>query len=453
MSSTELDIIPYHPPARPEMRDDPKREMQIGLAIAGAFFVGFLGWAAITPLDAGAPASGVISVVGNKQDVQHQDSGVVTALHVQEGQHVQQGQVLMEISAEAIRAEERSTTAQVLALLAQRARLTSERDSLPVITPPPEFAALSADDIPLAQDAMRLQQLQFTSRRNALSSQLGVFGQQEKQLSQQISGYSRQLDANREQQRLIGEELKGVKELAAKGYAPMTRVRELERTAAGLGGDDGSYTADMAKTQEAIGQTRLQALQAQRQVMQDVADQLRDTQSKLDDFQPKLRAVRDQLARAYVRAPATGQVVGLTVYTVGGVIPAGQVLMQIVPDNKALVIDANVNPNDVDDLQIGQDVQIRFSALHERGLPILKGKMTKLSADAFRDEKSGRSFFRAEVSVPPQALDAIRKVRHGNLGLRPGMAVEGVVPLHKRTALGYLLEPLGHTVWTSFREH
>ena len=453
MSSTDLDVVPFRPPARPEQRDDPKREMRMGAAIAAAFFVGFLGWAALTPLDAGANASGYISVLGNKQEVQHQESGVVTALHVQEGQHVQKGQVLMEISADEIRANERSITAQYLGELARRARLTAERDGMASITKPIEFNGLSAEDTPIAQEAMRLQQLQFVSRRSALTTQLGVYGQQAKQAEQEISGYDRQLQANREQQKLIGEELQGVKDLAARGYAPMTRVRELERNAAGLGGEDGAYRAQMAKSQEQIGQTRLQALGVQRQMMQDVADQLRDTQTKIDDLRPKLEAIREQLSRAYVRAPATGQVVQLTVFTVGGVIPAGQSLMQIVPDDKALVIEASIHPNDVDDLVIGQEVQIRFTALHERRLPVLKGKLTKLSADAFRDEKTGSTFYKGEVSVPPAALDAIRKVRSGNLGLRPGMLADVVIPLRQRTALSYLMEPLEHTIWTSFREH
>jgi HlyD family secretion protein len=453
MSSQDLDVIPFRPPARPETRDDPGREMRIGFGIAAAFFVGFLGWAAFLPLDAGANAAGYISVLGNKQEVQHQEPGVVTALHVVEGQHVKQGDVVMEISADEILAQERSTTAQYLSSLAQRARLIAERDSLPSIVPPVEFASLPAEDKPLAEQAMHVQELEFVSRRNAVSNQVGVYNQQAKQLAQESEGYSRQLQANKEQQKLIGEELAGVKDLAAKGFAPMTRVRELERSQAGLGGDAGADTAQMAKAQEGIGQAHLQALQIQRQMMQDVADQLRDTQTKIDDLQPKMKASREQLSRAYVRAPATGQVVGLSVFTVGGVIAAGQSLMQIVPDNKALVIEAHILPNDVDDLQLGQEVQIRFPALHERRLPVLKGTLTKLAADATRDEKSGQTFYTSEISVPPSALDAIRKVRGGNLGLRPGMIADVVIPLRHRTALSYLLEPLEHTIWTSFREH
>lgn len=453
-TGTDLEVIPrYGPPATPETRDDPKREMWMGGIIAGAFFIGFLGWAALAPLDAGAYAHGVIAVSGNRQSVQHKTGGTVTGLHVVEGQHVEKGQLLVEIGANEILAAERGLTAEVLQLEAQRQRLIAERDHAAYIVPPADFASLPAADKQLADDAMRIQQQQFMARRAALSGQQSVLAQREKQLNEQIAGYSRQLDSNREQQRLIDDELTGLKDLAAKGYAPMNRVREVERSAANLRGDDGALRASMAKGSEQIGETRMQAMSLQRQMDQDVADQLRDTQSKLDELQPKMTAAREQLAEAMVRAPATGTVVGLSVFTVGGVVSAGQVLMEVVPDNKALVIQANVKPDDADDVKIGQDVQVRFSSLHERDLPIMHAKITKISADSFADEKSGQRFFRAEISVPPEDLAAVSKVRGADRGLKPGLPAEIVIPLRKRTALGYLLDPLTQTFWKSFLEH
>ena len=453
-SSTELEVIPaYGVPARPETPDDPKKEMWMGGAIAAAFFIGFLGWAALAPLDAGAYAHGVIAVAGNRQAVQHQGGGTVTAIHVVEGQHVEKGQLLVEIGANEITAVERGLTSEVLQLQAQRARLVAERDHAAYIVTPVEFNGLPEADKLLADDALRLQQQQFVARKNALGGQQGVLGQREKQLNEQINGYNRQLASNREQQRLIDEELTGLKDLAAKGYAPMNRVREVERSAANLRGDDGALQAQIARGGEQIGETRMQSMSLQRQMDQDVADQLRDTQVKLDEVVPKLKAARQQLDDAFVRAPATGKVVGLTVFTEGGVVSAGQVLMEVVPDNKALVIQATVSPNDADDLQIGQDVQVRFSSLHERDLPILHAKITKISADSFADEKSGQRFFRAEVSVPPEDLAEIAKVRGADRGLKPGLPAEIVIPLRKRTALGYLLDPLSQTFWKSFLEH
>ena len=305
----------------------------------------------------------------------------------------------------------------------------------------------------MANDALTLQRQQFIARRQSIEAQRSVLAQRVNQLSEQITGYQRQLDANAEQQRLIGEELDGMRKLAAQGYAPVNRVRALERSEASLAGEDGSFRAQIARSGEAIGETRMQLLSLDRQMIEEVTGQLRDVGVRLDELQPKLSALRDQMARAIVRAPAGGKIVGLKVFTVGGVVGPGDVLMEIVPQDRALVIQANVAPNDADDLKVGQETQIRFTSLHERDLPILKGRLTELSADSFLDETSGQRFFRAEISVPPAEMERIRKVRGPRTGLQAGLPVEVLVPLRKRTALDYLLEPLLQTAWRSGREH
>jgi HlyD family secretion protein len=436
-----------------KVNDNPRREIMIGVGIAAAFFLGFLGWAAMTPLDAGAYASGVVAVSGNRQAVQHRDGGTVTAVYVVEGATVTKGQMLVEIGAGEIRANERGLAGQVLTLLAQRARLVAERDRQASIVYPPEFVNLSAEDRIIALDVMNLQQLQFQARRDSILTQKGVLEQRILQLNEQIAGSDRQLIANREQQRLIGEETTGMKSLADQGYAPVNRVRALERNQAQLVGEEGALVAQIARSREAIGEARLQSISLDRQVVEEVAGQLRDVQVQLDELQPKLTAIRDQLARATVRAPAGGKVVGLTTFTVGGVVSPGQVLMEVVPGDKALVIQAMINPNDADDLRIGQSTQIRFTALHDRSLPILRGVLTKISADSFTDEKSGQQFFRAEISVPEEEMTKIRKVRGPRTGIGPGLPVEVVVPLRKRNALQYLTEPLFQTFWKTGREH
>jgi HlyD family secretion protein len=443
------------PAAAPEplLGDDPRQELRVGAIIAGAFFVGFLGWAAITPLDAGAYAGGVIAVSGNRQAVQVRDGGVVSAIHVQEGQTVTKGQVLVEISAGELRAAERATAGEVYTLIAQRARLTAERTRAGAVASPPEFAGLTGEDRVLAEDALALQRLQFTARRQSLAGQRGVLGQRVNQLAEQSIGYERQLESNSEQKRLIAEELEGLRKLAAQGYAPMNRVRALERSEAALTGEEGSYRAQIARTGEAIGETRMQLMSLDQQMMEEVTGQLRDVQVRLDELQPKLLSLREQLKRATVRAPEGGRVVGLTTFTVGGVAAPGATLMEIVPQDRALVIQANVSPADADDLRPGQTTQIRFTSLHERDLPILKGKLTKLSADSFLDEASGQRYFRAEISVPPAEMERIRKVRGPRTGLQAGLPVEVLVPLRKRSALDYLVEPLLQTFWRSGREH
>ncbi len=440
------------PQAPTTMEDDPGREMRIGGLIAVLFFVVFLGWAAFFPLDAGAYAQGVVTVSGNRQAVQHRDGGVVSALHVREGDQVTKGQILLEISADELRATERALTTQALTLLATRARLLAERDGRGAIIMPAEFAALSPADRAIADEAMKLERAQLAARRESLLTQQSVLNQRVSQLNQQISGFGRQIEANERQQELIGEELEGMRSLADRGYAPENRVRAIERSAAGLEGERGAYQANVARTRDQIGETRTQIVSLQRQQMEEVAQQLSETERLLGEVQPKLIAAREQLSRALVRSPATGEVVGLTVFTVGGVVRPGDKLMEVVPDEASLVLEANVAPQDADDLKIGQETEVRFPAFHERSLPLLNGRITKISADSFVDEKTGARYFRAEVVVPPSELAILEEVRGGQTGLKPGLPVEVVVPLKKRTALQYLIEPLGQRFWRSFRE-
>ena len=441
------------PPPSTRPADSMRRELRIGGIIAAAFFVIFLGWAAFAPLDAGAYAPGKIVVSGNRQAVQHRDGGVVSALHVHEGQEVRQGQVLVEISAGELRAAERGLTGQVLALLAQRSRLVAERDGLRSVPTPPEFQALSGDDVTLANEALALQRQQFSARGGSRGNEIGVLSQRVEQLNQQIIGLDRQIASNREQSRLIGEELAGMQSLADRGFAPLNRVRALERQAAALDGEEGALRAQVARAQEAIGETRLQMLGVGSQTDEEVADLLRQVQVQLDELNPRLTAAREQLARAQVRAPASGRVVGLSVFTIGGVVQPGQMLMEVVPEEAALIVSAEVSPTDADDLRMGQDTEVRFSAFRERDLPILHGTVTDISADSFTDERTGRSFFRVTVEVPPSELAKIEAVRGEDTGLIPGLPVEVVVPLRKRTALQYFFEPLTQSVWRSFREH
>lgn len=429
-----------------------RRDMLAGAATAAAFFIGFLGWAALTPLQAAVYAPGVIAVAGNRQSVQHREGGIVSALYVQEGQRVVQGQPLAEVSVGDARATERALSGQYLTLIAQRTRLEAEQRGLATLSTPVEFANLEAEDAALAEDAMRLQRLQFLARKRSISDQKAVLNQRELQLRQQNLGFQRQLSANGDQQALISEELVGVRSLNAQGYAPVTRVRQLERQAADLRGQLGSLTSQVGRTNEAVGEARMQAMSLDGQFLEGVAEELRNVQVALDESGPRLRAARAEVSQATIRAPATGQVVGLTAFTVGGVIGAGQTLAEIVPDNRDLVIQARVSPRDADDLQVGQDTEIRFSSLHEKRLPLLHGRVTKLSADSVTNEK-GDTFFRAEISVSAENMRIIQELRGAKPGLRPGLPVEVIVPLRNRTALTYLIEPLTGVFWRSFGQN
>ncbi len=429
----------------------PKREVRKGMIAAGVFFVGLLGWAALTPLDAGAIAQGVVAVSGNRQAVQHREGGIVTALNVGEGQMVRQGDLLVTVSASELVAAERGMAGELVNLYAQRARLQADRDGTSLRTPA-EFATLIPEDRLLAVEALHGQRLLLGARREALKSEQAVLGQRVEQQHAQISAYRHQITANRRQQTLIGDELGGLRELESRGFVSKNRVRMMERSAAELDGGYGAFNADIARSNEAVGEARMQMVSLRRQILEDVATQLRDVQVRIDEVQPKLLATREQLKRAMVRAPASGRVVGLNVHTVGGVIAPGELLMEIVPQDKALVIEAKASPIDADDLKVGMATQVRFNALQDRNLPLLNGKISKVSADSFEDERTGMHHFKIEVIVPPTEIAKIKAAR-GDIGIKAGLPADVVVPLRKRTALGYLLDPLSQMLWLSGREH
>jgi HlyD family type I secretion membrane fusion protein len=431
--------------------DDPRRDIRIGAAIVIFFFVILLGWAAFAPLDAAVPAQGVIAISGNRQTVQHREGGVVTAINIREGQRVNAGDVLIEMAAPDLKAQERALTSDYLTNLAQRARLMAERAGQRNFAPPIEFAGLPPEDQVLAAQALALQRAQLNARLASISAQQSVLGQRSLQLGEQQGGYSEQIASLREQQRLLADELAGMREIEKKGFASVNRIRALERALADLKGREAAMRSEIARAGEGKGETRMQSVSIETNALEQVATELRDTQARLSDVFPKLIAVREQLQRARVRAPVSGQVVGLTVFTIGGVVAPGQTLMEIVPDRRTLVIQAQVAPNDADDVYQGQEAQVRFVSVHDRTLPLLTGKVRTISADSFTDEKTGRSFFRAEIEVTPEQL---RKVG-GTLGhgqLRPGLPVEVLLNVRKRTALQYILEPLTRNLWGSLRE-
>lgn len=432
---------------------DPSRDIRIGLIIAGVFFVLFLGWAAFARLDAAAYAPGSLVVSGERQSVQHRDGGVVGEILVREGQRVSRGQLLVRLAAADVEAQERAYSSQALRLLAQRARLEAEQAGSTRLVVPRELASFPERDRAEAQLALRLQQRELAARASTLSAQRGALGQRAAQSGQQGRGYGIQSASAREQLRIIDEQIAALRPVADKGFVSQTRMRELERARAELNGQEGQYAASVAQTREAARESELQSLEAQRTYRERTAAELREVETRLGDVLPRLAAARDQMARTEIRAPATGAVVGLSVFTPGGVISAGQKLMDVVPERTPLLITARVSVDDADDLRLGQRTLVKFGALHERSLPDLEGKLTRLSADALTEERTGLTYYSAQITVSRAQLETIRAVRGGEFELRAGMPVEVLIPLRERTALEYALEPLVGAFWASFREH
>lgn len=431
---------------------DPSREIRFGLLIAGLFFIVLLGWAAIARLDAAAIAPGRLVVSGQRQTIQHREGGVVSQILVKEGSRVEQGEVLIRLAGADVKAQERALASQAIALLAERARLHAEQSGRRSIVPPPEFASLPPEDRAAAAEALQIQQQQLRARAAVLSAQRGASGQRTAQANSSGQGYRERLAGIDEQIRLLDEELNGMREAADKGFVSKSRIRALERAKADLEGQRGQIAFTVEQSRDQAGESRLQGLEAQSTYFDKVAAELRDVEASLNDVLPKLSAARDQLARIEIRAPVSGTVVGLTIFTPGGVIEPGQKLMDIVPDRAPLTIEAKLSVSDGDDVRVGQEAFVRFETLHERALPPLKGTVSRVSADAFTDEKTGTSYYTAEVSVPPSELEKIQEIRGRNV-LRAGLPVSIEIPLRKRTALQYLLEPLTSSLERSFREH
>ena len=296
-----------------------------------------------------------------------------------------------------------------------------------------------------------MQVREYSARRTQLQAQQSVLRQEKTQLVEQVNGLRRQITAAREQQRLIADELRGVQTLADQGLVPLTRLRGLQRAAADLDGTIGQYTADIARAQAASGQVDLRLASLDRDRLAEVAGQLREMDTRLAEATPRLTAYQGQLQRTSVRAPVSGRVVGLTVFNRGAVLQAGQTVAQIVPDRPELVIESRISPNDADNVNPGQRTEIRISAFPGRELPILYGRVIDISADAFTDEERGISYFKVRTAVPEDQLRIIRDAQ-GAEALRPGLPAEVVIPLRSRTALDYLIEPLRHSLWRSFRE-
>jgi len=451
MTTTSLPAISLVEQAQDS--DDARRDLRMGLAAATLFFIVFLGWAAFAPLDAAAHADGQLIVSGNRQTVQHRDGGVIETFRVKEGQHVGKGQVLIELAGAEVRAEERALATQTINLEAERARLEAEQSGFASINWPAHFRDPRQPSHDLFVGAMNAQTRKFRAGRELLNAQSQVIGQQVRQSQESAVGYRSMVKSSAEQERLIEEELASLRTVAEKGYVSLNRIRALERAKADLQGRGSGYAANAAEANAAAGATQLRRLEAERAFRERASSDLRQVEATLSELLPKYRAALERAERLQIRAPASGMVVGLKIFTVGGVIAPGNPIMDVVPDRADLVVAARFSVDDADDLRVGQQAQVVFPGLRDSVLPILKGKLERLSADSFVDEETGTPFYTAELRVPPSELAIIRSSRGANFDLRPGMPVEVLVPLRKRTALEYAFEPLWASMWRAFREH
>jgi membrane fusion protein, epimerase transport system len=424
-----------------------------GFGIIAVFFLGIGGWAAYAPLNGAVIAPGVVKVEGNRKTIQHLDGGIVKELLVKEGEWVFTGQRLMVLDDTQARAAVDMLSQQSYELRAQEARLLAERDGDEAIAFPDELTS-QRDDLAIRK-ILDTETKQFDIRRADLEGQVSVLNQRIAELREQIRGTEAQQTAGKESLAIVATELKDQQFLLDKGLTQRPRVLELERTGAGLRGQQGDLIGTVAKAHQAIGEVELQIVQARNDRMTEVAKDLREAQAKLADVTPRLQVARDVLNRTTIRSPYTGNIVDLSVFSVGGVIQRGEKIMDIVPSLlpgrpnslNGLVTEANVNVDDIHDVHAGMRAELHLTAYKQRVVPVIHGDVIEVSADRLTDKRTGTPYYTALIKVDEQELAASKEVQ-----LYPGMAVTVMIPTTERTALDYLIGPIVASFDQSFRQ-
>lgn len=432
---------------KPDGIGDDSRFRRLGLLIVAVVFGGLGTWAALAPLDSAAVGRGVITVENYRKTVQHLDGGIVRALHVRDGDYVKRDEVLATLDDTEARAQFELQRGQYLIALAREARLTAQRDGLERVAYP--HALLEATSDARVREAVQVQNQTFEVRRSAQDGEIGIYEQQIDQLGARVRGLRAQ---QRSQQRLANSyrgELADFEALLKEGFAERQKVRELERNLAASEGRHGELGAEIAETQTQIGETRLKILQLRKDFQREVAKELAEVQTDLFGLQEKMRALQATMERTVVRSPEPGTVLGLSVHTIGAVIPPGGRLMDIVPEGERLIVDAQMSPQDIDRLRAGQPAELRFTAFKTRETPKIDGSVVRVSADSLVDQENKEPYYLVRVEVSTQGLADLARYE---LELVPGMPCEVLVNTGSRTLLQYLADPFRNAVARSFTE-
>ena len=432
--------------ARPHpVPTDDRPARRIGLVVLLATFAGFGGWAAVAQLDSAAVATGVVTVESHRKTIQHFEGGIVKDILVRDGDRVQSGAILLRLDDTQARARLEIIRSQYLAARALEARLMAERDQQTQLAFPEELLGLRDD--PRVRDTLEGQEQVFKARHEVLQGETALLEQRIEQLQAQISGLEALQQTEQKRIDSLQRELQDFRRLRQSGYTDKLRLLELERDIAKLEGERASHLAEIARTRIQVGETKLQILQLRKQLQIEVVAESRDTQTRLFDLIERMRALQDTVERTEIRAPTAGTVVGLEVHTVGGVVAPGTPLLEIVPQGEPLVVDAKVQPNDIDKVHPGLAADIRFTAFKLRTTPVAEGKVLTVSADRLIDPNTKYPYYLARVQVTPQGMERLRE-----LELLPGMPAEVIIKTGERTLLDYLLRPLLDAFARSFRE-
>jgi HlyD family secretion protein len=420
------------------------RHLLAGLTTLVVLGGGMGGWAATTELSGAVVAPGLVVVDSHVKKVQHPTGGVIGEIRVREGDRVRAGDLVVRLDETITRANLAVVTKALDELAARQGRLEAERDGLDRIRVKHELALRVAQ--PEVRDLLWSEQSLFELRRKAREGQRAQLKSQVEQLKEQIGGLELQAQAKGDEVKLIASELKGVDELYLKNLVPITRVTALKREETRLRGEQGQLIAGVAQAKGKISETELQTLQIDQELRSEVAKELRDIQAKSAELAEKRVAAEDQLKRIDIRSPQDGIVHQLAVHTVGGVIAPGDALMLVVPQADDLAIEVRVQPQDIDQLKVGQDAVLRLSAFNQRTTPEVRGRISRIAADLTQDSKTGAAYYTARIAAEEDEMRQLNELK-----LVPGMPVEAFIRTGERTALSYLAKPLTDQMNRAFR--
>ena len=418
---------------------------RIGMWTLALGFGAFLLWAGFAPLDEGVPGQGVVTIDTKSKAVQHLSGGIIKEVLVTEGQEVVSGQLLLKLDEAAARANFETVRQRYLGLRAMEGRLLAEQRGAGKIAWHEDLQG-AMNDAQVRQLVMTQEQL-LGSRRSGLQAEMQSIEESIQGQEALIKAYSEMLGNRRTQLASVQEELKNTSGLVKEGYAPRNRQLELERMVAESNSSLAELLGNTTRSQRTIGELRQRAIVRQQEYRKEVETQVADVGREVKAEAEKFRAVKDDLGRVEIKSPAAGQVVGLSIQTVGGVIGAGQKLMDIVPSTQSLLLEARVPPHLIDRVKMGLPVDIRFSSFANSPQLVVEGKVASISADLLVDQHSGVGYYLARVAVTPEGLKKL-----GKRQMQPGRPVEVIFITGERSLLTYLLHPLTKRMAASLKE-
>lgn len=424
-----------------------KRPLIIGFLGLLVLFGGFGTWAVTSNIAGAVISSGRIEVERNRQIVQHQTGGVVAEILVDEGDTVTAGDLLFQLDRRSLSSELAIVEGQLFELMARRGRLEAERDETEIATFDPELVEISAKNADL-NELMEGQRNLFNARRASVDQEIEQLMKRRNQIGAQIGGVEAQEESLSRQLALIEEELSNQQSLLERGLAQATTVLTLQREQARLQGQIGELAASKAQAAERVTEIDIEILKLGTAGREEAITRLRDLRYRELELAEQRRALRDEIDSLDIRAPVSGIIYNLQVQTPRSVVRAAEPLLFLIPQDRPLVIAAQVEPIHIDQIVVGQQVNLRMSALDQRTTPELIGQVMQISADAIENEATGVPFFRAEIALNPGELE---KLPEGTI-LLPGMPVEAFIRTGDRSPMAYLIKPMADYFARAFRE-